>query len=105
MEPGKHPVALYDVVDIATKVRRDGSGREVPRYIIRTVLGEVDFGLSSSFSGEGSELSIKLLPYSLPYFQAMQPDFAWPKGIQEDTDGKPVAPVSGLLKTTGFALS
>jgi lysine 2,3-aminomutase len=47
-----HPVALYDVVDIATRVRREGSGREVPSYIIRTVLGEVDFGLSSTFVGQ-----------------------------------------------------
>ena len=26
----EHPVALYDVIDIATRVRREGSGREVP---------------------------------------------------------------------------
>ena len=65
----KNPVALYDVVDIATRVRREGSGREVPRYIIRTLLGEVDFGLSSTFVGEGENLSVKLLPYELSYFR------------------------------------
>ena len=65
----QHPVALYDVVDIATRVRREGSGREVPRYIVRTVLGEVDFGLSSTIIGEGEQLSIKLLPYDLAYFR------------------------------------
>ncbi len=101
----ENPVALYDVVDIATRVRREGSGREVPRYIIRTVLGEVDFGLSSTFLGQEGDLSVKLLPYDLSYFTAMSPDFTWPAGIGEDVDGKPVVPVVGLLKTTDFALS
>jgi hypothetical protein len=100
-----NPVALYDVVDIATRVRREGSGREVPRYIIRTVLGEVDFGLSSTILGRDGDLSVKLLPYDLSYFTAMQPDFTWPADVSEDVDGKPVVPVAGLLKTTDFALS
>ena len=101
----KNPVALYDVVDIATRVRREGSGREVPRYIIRTVLGEVDFGLSSTIVGEGEKLSVKLIPYELSYFTALSPDFTWPDDIKEDVDGKPIVSVAGLLKTTDFALS
>ncbi len=100
-----NPVALYDVVDIATKVRRDGSGREIPRYIIRTVVGEVDFGLSSTIKGTGETLSVKLLPYDLSYFKGLSVDFTWPEEVTEDDDGKPVVPVTGLLKTTDFALS
>jgi L-lysine 2,3-aminomutase len=101
---GDNPVALYDVVDIATRVRRDGSGREVPRYIIRTVLGEVDFGLSSTIIGTREELSIKLLPYDISYFKGLSADFEWPEGVREK-DGKPVVAVTGLLKTTDFVLS
>ncbi len=101
----QNPVALYDVIDIATRVRREGSGREVPRYIIRTPLGEVDFGLSSTIVGQNGNLSVKLLPYDVSYFTSMSPDFTWPAGIEADADGKPVAPVIGLLKTTDFALS
>jgi len=101
----KNPVALYDVVDIATRVRREGSGREIPRYIIRTVLGEVDFGLSSTIVGKGEKLSVKLLPYELSYFKDISPNFTWPDGIKEDVDGKPIVSVVGLLKTTDFALS
>jgi L-lysine 2,3-aminomutase len=101
----RNPVSLYDVVDIATRVRREGSGREVPRYIIRTVLGEVDFGLSSTIAGEGENLTVKLLPYELSYFQAISPEFTWPADTREDTDGKPIVSVAGLLKTTDFALS
>jgi len=100
-----NPVALYDVVDIATRVRREGSGREIPRYIIRTTLGEVDFGLSSTITGEDEKLSVKLLPYELSYFKAISPDFTWPDDIKEDVDGKPIVPVAGLIKTTDFALS
>lgn len=101
----QNPVALYDVIDIATCVRREGSGREVPRYIIRTVLGEVDFGLSSAIFGQDGNLSVKLLPYTRSYYASMAPDFNWPPGVEEDDDGKPVVPVTGLLKTTDFALS
>jgi len=101
----KNPVALYDVVDIATRVRREGSGREIPRYIIRTVLGDVDFGLSSTIIGKDENLSVKLLPYDLSYFKAISPGFTWPDDVREDVDGKPIVPVAGLLKTTDFALS
>ena len=101
----ENPVALYDVVDIATRVRREGSGREIPRYIIRTRLGEVDFGLSSTIVGEGRDLAVKLLPYPLDYFKNLSTDFSWPEGVREDDDGRPVTPVVGLLKTTAFALS
>ena len=100
-----NPVALYDVVDIATRVRREGSGREVPRYIIRTVLGEVDFGLSSTIVGEGDRLSLKLLPYDLAYFKALSEDFRWPENVSADGEGRPVVSVDGLKKTTDFALS
>jgi L-lysine 2,3-aminomutase len=100
-----HPITLDNIVDIAAGVRREGSGREIPRYIIRTVLGEVDFGLSSTVLGEGEKVLVKLLPYDLRYFKAMSTSFSWPAGIREDTDGKPVVPVSGLLKTTNFELS
>jgi L-lysine 2,3-aminomutase len=101
----KHPVDLYDVVDIATRVRRDGSGREIPRYIIATALGEVDFGLTSSIKGEKENVMLKLNPYSLAYFRSMDPDFTWPANVAMVEDGHPILPVPGLKKTTGFALS
>ncbi len=101
----ENPVALYDVIDIATRVHREGSGREIPHYIIRTLLGEVDFGLSSRVVGEGEDLLVKLLPYNLDYYKAISADFSWPEGVIEDIDGRPIVPMTGLSKTTGFALS
>jgi L-lysine 2,3-aminomutase len=100
-----HPVALHDVIDIATRVRREGSGREVPRYIIRTALGEVDFGLGSRFVGQGRDIAIKLLPYDLAYYRSMAPDFVWPAEVSLEGDGSPILPVGGLRKQTDFALS
>jgi lysine 2,3-aminomutase len=99
-----HPVSLDDVIDIATRVRREGSGREVPRYIIATGLGDVDFGLGSTLLGDGAALSVRLLPYDLAYFQALDPDFTWPEGVTCDSGGRPVLPVTGLTKRTDFAL-
>jgi L-lysine 2,3-aminomutase len=101
----ENPVALYDVVDIATWVRREGSGREIPRYIIRTLLGEVDFGMSSTIFDHEGELYLKLLPYDLAYYQSLAEDFTWPEGVTQDEQGRPILPLSGLLKTTDFALS
>jgi lysine 2,3-aminomutase len=100
-----NPVNLYDVVDIATKVRREGSGREIPRYIILTPLGEVDFGLSSRIIGHGANLSVKLLPYSKSYYTSLSSDFDWPSNVEEGDDGCPIIPVAGMLKNTEFALS
>ncbi|MEJ2058458.1 MAG: hypothetical protein P8X39_11540, partial [Desulfofustis sp.] len=101
----KNPVELYDVVDIATAVRREGSGREIPRYMIRTMLGEVDFGLTSSIQGQGQKLMVTLGPYDIDYYRSLASDFEWPEEVTIDPEGRPVVPVTGLLKTTAHPLS
>ena len=99
-----HPVDMYDVIDIATMVRREGSGREIPRYIIQTPLGEVDYGLTSSFVHDNGNISIKLDCYTLAYFQSIDPDFSFPDTVSIDTDGKPVVQVSGLTSSSDFPI-
>jgi len=99
-----HPVDSYDVIDIATKVRREGSGREIPRYIILTLLGEVDYGLTSSFVHDKDQLKIKLGCYDVSYYKGMDKNFVLPKGITTD-DGSPVVPVPGLIKANRFPVS
>lgn len=96
------PIDIDDVLDIGTVVRRNGSGREIPEYIIRTELGEVDFGLTCRFIFKDEQLWIKLLPYNLDYYRQMDPQFQWPAGIQFDTDGKPMIPAIGLTTSTKF---
>jgi len=101
----KHPVDSYDVIDIATMVRREGSGREIPRYIIATPLGEVDYGLTSAFIREGHAVKVKLTCYDAAYYRSMDPDFVFPAGVEQDPDGCPVLPLPGLVKTNDFPIS
>ena len=101
----KHPVDLQDVIDIATRVRRDGSGREIPRYVILTELGDVDFGLTSKISVDNGQMRLTLLPYTLDYYKSMDPGFALPEHVTTDDDGHPVVPVSGLINTTDFFMT
>ncbi|UCF84221.1 MAG: radical SAM protein [Desulfobacteraceae bacterium] len=101
----KNPVDIQDVIDIATRVRRDGSGREVPRYIILTELGEVDFGLTSKMFRDNGGVSAKLLPYDVEYFKGMEPEFSWPSSVKVDGDGKPIVHISGLANTADFYIS
>lgn len=99
------PVDVDDLLDMATKVRRDGSGREIPAYIILTYLGEADFGLSSRLMGRGGDVWARLLPYDLAYFKAMDPAYEWPEGVEEDPEGRPVVKVPGLASASGFMVS
>jgi len=101
----KHPVDLQDVIDIATRIRRDGSGREIPRYVILTELGEVDFALTSKISTDNGQLRLALLPYTLDYYKSMDPGFALPEDATIDDDGHPVVPLSGLINTRDFFMT
>jgi len=99
---GNRPADVADVIDIATRVRREGSGREIPRYIIQTRLGEVDFGLTSKMIREEGKIVLRLSPYDLSYYRAMDSNFDWPEGVREDSDGRPLVEVPGLTDTGGF---
>jgi lysine 2,3-aminomutase len=99
------PVHMRDIIDIAARVRREGSGREIPRYIIRTAMGEVDYGLTTSFEHDGDSVWVRLLPYELSYFQDMAPGFAWPKDIRADSKGVPSVRIIGLTGSGDFSLA
>ena len=99
-----HPVDSYDVVEIATKVRREGSGREIPRYMISTVLGEGDYGLTSSVVHGKEEVKIKLDCYDLNYYKGLDKNFVLADGITTE-DGSPVVTISGLIKSNKFPVS
>jgi len=94
----QYPVDIFKITDIATLLRRHGSGRELPAYIILTELGEVDYGLTSKFieTGEKGKIFLKLLPYSIEYYKNIYPSYSWPEGVKEDDDGKPIIIVRGL---------
>jgi len=100
-----YPIDSYDVVDIATRVRREGSGREIPRYIILTTLGEVDYGLTSEFVREGDFLKIKLGCYDESYYKTMDGKYKFPESVDIGKGGNPVLAVLGLIKTNDFPIS
>lgn len=99
-----HPVDSWDVIDIATMVRREGSGREIPRYMISTPLGEVDYGITSSLIREGQTVKLKLNCYDEAYFKAMDPEFTFGKEIELHED-RPVVKIAGLVKFNDFPIS
>ncbi|MFC1705262.1 4Fe-4S cluster-binding domain-containing protein [Planctomycetota bacterium] len=92
------PLELSGVVDIASHVRRHGSGREVPRYLLRTSLGEVVFAIVPRIfvpQDDGS-LRVRMVGYDLEYFQDLAADFQWPVGVSLDDDGTPLVAVPGV---------
>ncbi|MEA3362122.1 MAG: radical SAM protein [Thermodesulfobacteriota bacterium] len=99
-----YPIDTYDVTDIATLVRREGSGREIPRYIIYTPFGEIDYALTSSFREMADGAKIRLDCYDKTYYRSMNQYFAFDHGLEFD-DERPVVEIPGLLKTNNFKVS
>lgn len=97
------PVDIDTIVGIATELRRNGSGRELPRLIISTELGEVDFGPGCHIrpGPDRNSSEITLWPYTLDHFRSLDPAFAWPDGVREE-DGCPVVRMPGLRCRKGW---
>jgi KamA family protein len=95
----EHPVHLGQVIDLASHLRENGSGRELPAYIIRTSLGEVDFGLCCEVTGapDSTGAMVRLLTHTLEDYRAMDPGFTPPPDVSFDNNGYPVVPVPGLM--------
>ncbi|MBW2527010.1 MAG: radical SAM protein [Deltaproteobacteria bacterium] len=94
----EHPIDLNGIVDIATHVRRYGSGREVPRYLVRTPLGEVDYSIAPPIFSVDDEriVRVTLRPHDLDYYRRIDPTFEWPQGVAIDDDGNPSIPLEGV---------
>lgn len=98
----KRPMDVGRVIDIGSRLRMDGSGREIPRYMIATALGEVDFGLTGRFVKQEGGLSVRLFSYDLSYYREIGPEFTWPPDVTCGEGGSPVVPVEGLIDAEGF---
>ena len=97
------PVDIDTIVGIATELRRNGSGRELPRLMISTELGEVDFGPGCRIrpGTERGVAEITVWPYTLEYFRSLDPSFDWPDGVSEE-EGCPVIHMPGLRCRKGW---
>ncbi len=92
-----HPIEVDSVIDIATEIRRHLSGRGVPRYVLRTRLGEIDFSLAPRIFVRDGELNrVRMRPHNLELFRGIDPKFAWPQDVVVDSDGFPLVPILGL---------
>jgi hypothetical protein len=95
----RYPIHTSQVIDISSHLRRTASGRELPRYVVRTELGEVDLGLTSTIlKGDKKGWSrLRLLAYDRDYYRNLQADFSSHKGIEFDAEGHPIVTVRGLV--------
>ncbi len=95
----EHPIDLNSVIDIATHARRYGSGREVPRYLFRTALGAVDYGITPRMLSldDDRQVQVTLRPHNLDYYRQIDPEFEWPEGTELSDDGHPVVPIEGVF--------
>ena len=94
-------IDIFDITNIASILRRFGSGREVPRYIIKTILGEVDFGLIKHlFYLKDDTVYINLLPYNLEYYKKLDNNFVLPANaiVEQEIISVPVQGVSLTAK-------
>jgi L-lysine 2,3-aminomutase len=92
------PIGISAVVDIASDLRRNGSGRELPSYVVLTPLGEVDLGLSGEATGcdvRGWE-RLRLLSFTAREGRRVDPWGDLPDGAEVDHDGHPIVTVPGL---------
>lgn len=103
----EYPVDISCIIDIATKIRRYESGRSIPRFIISSLLGEVDFGITSEImeSDEEGRVFVKLLAYNEAYYKRFYNKFEWPDNVRLDNDGYPVIAIPGLKRTPEFLFS
>jgi L-lysine 2,3-aminomutase len=94
-----HPIHLSQIIDIASFLRRHGSGRELPRYVIRTELGEVAIGITSQALDvdEQGKTRMTLLPYDIEYYRRMDPEYEFPQSVELDDSGHPIVTVDGLV--------
>jgi L-lysine 2,3-aminomutase len=93
-----HPVPVGRVVDLATALRREGSGRELPRLIVQTVLGECDFGLTGRpvRTGDHGSIAFRLPASTVEDLRELDRAFDLPAGVELDDLGRPLVPVAGM---------
>ncbi|WP_022666011.1 radical SAM protein [Desulfospira joergensenii] len=95
------PIETETIINIASKIRKECSGREIPLYMIQTPLGEVDFGLCSSLIEKEGRIYVGLEPYDLGYFRATAPGLEFSDNVIEAPDGKLYVGIQGLALSSG----
>ena len=94
-----HPVHASRIIDLATRLRTSCSGRALPFLVIRTSLGEVDFGLTGTLAGADGDgwARVRLLAYTVDDARDGAPGIPLPDDAEIDPDGHPIVSVPGLV--------
>jgi hypothetical protein len=92
------PIRTSTVIDIASDLRRNGSGRELPHYVVLTPLGEVDLGLTAEPIGcdKQGRARLRLLSFRASDGRRVEPWGDLPDGVERDHDGHLIISVPGL---------
>jgi hypothetical protein len=95
----ERPISLREVIEIASFLRANGSGREVPTYVVATPIGELDIGLScqvAAFDDDGTT-RIVARAFDRELIQQAWASGAVPPDLTFDPDGAPILSVEGLV--------
>ena len=100
--PQSQAIELARVIDIASHVRLNGSGREIPAYILRTAVGDIDYGLSTEFvkTDEDDRAVLKLLSCHLSDLLKLDENYKLPDEAKVNEDGTISLPIDGVHQTT-----
>ncbi len=95
----ERPISLADVIEIASFLRANGSGRELPTYVVATSIGELDIGLACQLTQADADGTTRIVARS---FDRELIQRAWasgsaPSDLSFDRDGAPILTVEGLV--------
>lgn len=95
----ERPISLREVVAIASFLRANGSGRELPTFVVATPIGELDVGLGLRARGVADDGTTRIVATAFDREQVRQ---AWTSGaippdLAFDPEGAPILPVAGLV--------
>ena len=94
----ERPISLAQVVDIASYLRANGSGRELPTYVVATPIGDLDVGLGFHLCAVDDEGSAQITAraFDRELIQRIWASGSTMDGVTFDPDGAPVLAIEGL---------
>ncbi|MFW6311126.1 MAG: radical SAM protein [Nanoarchaeota archaeon] len=93
-------ISLHTIYDISSNLRKNGSGREIPRYYIKTKLGAVIFGIGTEFFRRDNKIYAKLLSYTIDDLKQIDKDFTW----EDIKENNPVVEIKNIKFDDDFLL-
>jgi lysine 2,3-aminomutase len=95
----ERPISLGEVIGIASFLRANGSGRELPTYVVATAIGELDVGLDCQLTASDDDGTTRIAAraFDRELFQTFWANGAIPADLTFAPDGAPILSVEGLV--------